>query len=217
MRCAARYFGTTPRRQVGITDFFKNMTAWKQPKQVPRAADPTKQGDSASNESIPEDSAPRKLRILGKPHNINHDWPKIENFTRYSAFPTNMYRSELTADSIAEAVAKAFPEGDASVVDISKRFAGIKDLTKHLKVAIPDSVFSSVRTVNDIKDHLRSVSRKFDEKRPDAVYLDAKDFVGTNITISDPVVERRSRKQRYQELLNAARKARREQAREALA
>lgn len=214
---AVRYFSTSSRRCIGFSDLFKNLTSWKQPKKVSKVVDPTKQGDSASNESIPEDSEPRKLKMLGKSYNIQKDWPKVEKFTQYSAWPTNLYRSELTADNIEHALQAAFPEGDASVADIFKRFAGIKEITKTLNIAIPDSEFSSFKTVNNVKEHLLSVSRKYDERQPDAVYLDAKDFVGTNITLSDPVMERRSRKERYQKLLKEARKARREQAKEALA
>ncbi|PRT56819.1 hypothetical protein B9G98_04439 [Wickerhamiella sorbophila] len=209
---SGRLFSTSASVYV-FEGMYDRMMYWRKSKSEKKLHDPTK--DTKAQEDLPEDTKPRRLRMLGKPKDPKEDWESVKEFAEFQAWPTRFHRSDMTSGQIESAVSSAFAGVEFS--NISQRFEAVKKLSQELQIAIPDAVLSRTTSKEYITGYLESVARPFDEKMPDAIYLNPEDFQGTNITISDPVAERKERRRRYAQLLQDAKRAQNEKAKELLA
>lgn len=199
----------------GARNLYQKVMSWRKPKLTEKdLRDPSK--DITSTEDIPEDSAPRDLRVLGRPPDVAEGFEEIKDKVAFSPWPTRHHRYDLTASDISRAVNDAFRNAD-DVHNLQTRFAAVKSVSKALNVGIPDHVLTSMRSVDDLKSYLKSIACPYDERQPDAIYLRKEDFVGTNITLVDVVADRRSRKARYEEMLKKARELQQENTEKLLA
>lgn len=209
---SGRLFSTTASTRA-VASIYDRILNWRKPKEEKVLHDPTK--DSKVQEDLPEDSKPRRLKMLGKPKDPQEDWEKVKGVAVFEAWPTRYHRSDLTVAEIETSVTAAFSGVDFS--NLSQRLDAIKKISAELKLAIPDTVLSRATSQESVTEYLQSVARPFDEKIPDAIYLNPEDFVGTNITISDPVAESKERRKRYKQLLRDAKVAQEAKAKELLA
>ena len=194
---------TTAHARYGLADIYDRVKNWRKAPAPEKLYDPVK--EETADDGIPEDSTPVKLRVLGMPKNNKADWDSVKDVASFTAWPTSYHRSDLSTEQIESAVAAAF--GSADLSNLSQRFQAIKSLSESLNLAIPDSVLSKVESTQDAVEYLKSVARPYNEKTPDAVYLNAEDFKDTNITISDPAAERKARRKHYKSLVRQARQA----------
>lgn len=198
-------FSTSSTRQVDLSNLYSKLTGWrrKTPKEAP--VDPTKVRESErSDTGMHTDSKPRKLEILGQPKKVEEDWPEVQQYAEFTPWPTNQHRKDLTKEQIASVLNSI---KDLDFRNIEARFAAVKSISEQLSLAIPDAVFTKLNSTADLENHLHKSAVPFDERQPDAVYLNPEDFVGLNITLSDPVAERRSRKRRTHEVIKEAKAA----------
>lgn len=199
---------STSRRNLGLSDLYSRLTNWGKTSSEPAASkkklfDPTKEKDSRARDELPEDSQPRKLRVLGKPRNPETDLKWVKAKFTFDAWPTNLCKKSLTTDKIVAAVG-AHP---IDYKDLNARFEAFKQISKSLGVAIPDRVLTTCDSPELLKAYLQSVSREYDEKQPDAIYLDRKEFQGLNITIEPTPKERRAVIKKTKQLIREAQKA----------
>ncbi|KAG7927175.1 hypothetical protein KL925_002546 [Ogataea polymorpha] len=103
---------------------------------------------------------------------------------------------------------------DLKLDDLALRFKLLKEVQIKFGTSIPDIKLSQLDSFDKIEryllDKLDPKSQLFNEKLPDAVYLDPKEFEGTNITVGEYVFESQKRKEirnLYQKAKNAEQKA----------
>lgn len=207
-----RSFSTSQAAYLDLSNLYSKLTSWRRKSPAAPVADPTAKGeDMVADDGIAVNARPRKLKIIGQPPNVADQWPEVKEFAEFTAWPTNHYKRDLQASEIDSAL-KLLSLENGTFQSIKQKFESFKSVSEQLKIAIPDPVLNSVKSVAELRDYLIDHSRPFDERQPDALYLDPKDFVGTNIIIEDPVAERKLEKKRMNELVAKARQARKQAA-----
>ena len=148
-----------------------------------------------------------------------------------NAFPTSLVAPELSAEKVTEALKSNYTKYflasasstsgsnsssslgddylDIVLDNLDSRFAYMESVMHDLGVAIPDQVLSTLTTINDVQNYYltKVVAIQFNEKLPDAIYLDPNDFEGMNITIVDVAQERREKRAKWKSLLKEAKQA----------
>lgn len=196
-------FSSSSAAQLDLSSLYNKLTGWRRKTPSNNVVDPTLSKDAErSDESMPADSKPRRLKVIGKPKDIADEREAIKEFIEFSAWPTNHHRRDLKESEIDDALTQV--QG-FDFANIDSRFQALKQVTEKLKVAVPDSVLSTIFTADDFRAHLLRSARVYDERQPDAIYLSPEDYIGTNIVISDPAAERKATKQRKHELVQKAR------------
>ncbi|KAG7846887.1 hypothetical protein KL941_002680 [Ogataea angusta] len=108
---------------------------------------------------------------------------------------------------------------DLKLDDLALRFKLLKDVQIKFGTSIPDIKLSQLDSFDKIERYLLGKldpkSQLFNEKVPDAVHLDPKEFEGTNITVGDYVFESQKRKE-IKKLHRKAKKAEQKAIQEAL-
>lgn len=169
-------------------------------------------------ESSEEDlSKVSNLRVLGKPPK-DTTWEELEAPKwAFQPWPTAQNNKKLKLRTVQIALAHAakqhiagFEKGSdlmaASLQDLTTRFNFIKEITPRLNVSIPDAVLTKATNVGDIFNYLEAnvVGREFDEKQPDAVYLNPDEFEGLNVTFVDHGAESAKQAKKFKKLLDKA-------------
>lgn len=206
-----RNFSTSRAAQVDLSNLYSKLTSWRRKTPATPVVDPTAKSEKeVSDEGVSSGAKPRKLQVIGQPPKVEDSWPEVKEFAEFTPFPTNHYKRDLQASDIDRVFSEL--SLSESLGSIQQKFDSFKAVSQKLKIAIPDPVLTQVNTISELKDYLIEHSRAFDERQPDAIYLDQKDFIGTNVTIEDPVAERKAEKKRLNELVSKARQARKQAA-----
>lgn len=96
---------------------------------------------------------------------------------------------------------------DGALDTLEKRLQLVKLFKQATGVRIPDLVISTVATPEGVASYLqKSLSSNFNYWEPNAIYLDAKDFEGSNVSVVDAQQVRKQRQQDMDELLSEAEK-----------
>lgn len=193
-----RSFSTSRAYKLGLSDIYNSFSRWRTPKSRPKVNDPTQ---DATKTDMTEDSQPVKLRVIGAPPRLEDEWPQVEQYARFNAWPTSHHNSALTKESIDTVLASV---SNTDLANIETRLEVLKSISKQTDIAIPDHALEKVSDVTSLRRHLLDASKRFDERRPDAVYFDAAEYAGTNVVFHDTVHERRSRKARLEKLYEDA-------------
>lgn len=216
----------------------------QQPGVAPAAPKPEKtskviediEGRAARNE-VSEKLVPVELEVIGLPEE-DRSWEEFvaANGGQFEvgAFPTGQVNAELTAEAVEAAVGKAYAEvvlgGDSSadslpadwqaaeVADLTTRMRFLSHIQLALRTAIPDPQLALLASPAAVHAYFATkvVGRRYNEKEPDAIYLDPKDFEGTNIRIVDAPLSKRQQEAKWQALVEDARKADEEKRAQAL-
>lgn len=182
--------------------------------------------DSKSTERV-------NLRVLATPPDPEIEWNKKKNGFEVNPWPLKYNNARLTSQEVDSALKTAFQstfngsEAQAadgadlasySLSDLNLRFQFAKEVSRVLDIAIPDKVLSTSITIGKIKQYLddKVVGVQFDEKNPEAIYLDPKNYQGLNITFYDKKADISKQKQRFTEAYQKARQAEVERQREVL-
>ncbi|KAG7767647.1 hypothetical protein KL931_003460 [Ogataea haglerorum] len=176
-----------------------------------------------------------KIVILGK-HNSEFSDEKIaqkamEGFVfttwlpRKSEFSKRNNGSQPYQEVVSELLTEIFKihapstASDIKLDDLALRFKILKDVQIKFGTSIPDIKLSQLDSFDKIERYLVAKldpkSQLFNEKVPDAVHLDPKDFEGTNITVGEYVFESQKRKE-VKKLYRKAKKAEQKAIQEAL-
>lgn len=150
----------------------------------------------------------RKLRILGAPV-VEDAWQTEKVKFAFRPWPLQQTNKDRTSEDVTAAIANlSVADINASFSSIDEKFSFVKNIGKELRVSIPDPVVSRLNSVAEFQAYLceNVVDREFDERQPDAIYLDAKDFEGTNISIKDAITERYNKKQKFRDALRQAKR-----------
>lgn len=196
-------FSSSSVAQLDLSSLYNKLTGWRKKTPSNIVIDPTLiRDDERSDESMPAESKPRKLKVIGKPKDIAEEREAIKEFVEFSAWPTNHHRRDLKEPDIDNALAQV---RNFDFADITSRFQAVKQVTESLRIAVPDPVISTLSSADEFRTHLLRSARVYDERQPDAIYLSPEDYLGTNIVISDPTAERKAMRQKKHELLRKAR------------
>ncbi|KAG5359051.1 hypothetical protein CJU90_3785 [Yarrowia sp. C11] len=105
-----------------------------------------------------------------------------------------------------KAVSTAVVGGMEGALDtLEKRLELVKRFHKESGVRIPDLVISTVSTPQGVAAYLeKSLSSNFNYWEPNAIYLDAKDFEGSNVTVVDAQAARKQRQEAMDALVAEA-------------
>ncbi|KAG7694929.1 hypothetical protein KL930_001252 [Ogataea haglerorum] len=176
-----------------------------------------------------------KIVILGK-HNSEFSDEKIaqkamEGFVfttwlpRKSEFSKRNNGSQPYQEVVSELLTEIFKihapstASDIKLDDLALRFKILKDVQIKFGTSIPDIKLSQLDSFDKIERYLVAKldpkSQLFNEKVPDAVHLDPKEFEGTNITVGEYVFESQKRKE-VKKLYRKAKKAEQKAIQEAL-
>ncbi|KAG7797064.1 hypothetical protein KL929_002770 [Ogataea haglerorum] len=176
-----------------------------------------------------------KIVVLGK-HNSEFSDEKIaqkamEGFVfttwlpRKSEFSKRNNGSQPYQEVVSELLTEIFKihapstASDIKLDDLALRFKILKDVQIKFGTSIPDIKLSQLDSFDKIERYLVAKldpkSQLFNEKVPDAVHLDPKEFEGTNITVGEYVFESQKRKE-VKKLYRKAKKAEQKAIQEAL-
>jgi RNase H-fold protein (predicted Holliday junction resolvase) len=171
---------------------------------------------------------PVDLEVIGLPPRDYSVWTEEErNGFTVEAFPISQVNSELTGEQVQAALVKAYNEINAAAVesiseeiasktfeDFNARLQFLKSVEKTLKTAVSDSKIIELDSIQAIANHFNNfvIGRQFNEKEPDAIYLNPEDFKGTNITLVDESLSTKKAKSKtWDRLVEQARKAQEEE------
>lgn len=157
-------------------------------------------------------AGPVELDVLGAP--VVDTWSEEERAQfAFKAFPIAKHNAELTIEEVESVLGSSYKqvygsEGQDLGQDLNKRFAYLKAVMQGLNTAIPEKYIIQFGSVEDVRTYFagKVVGIEFNEKEPEAIYLNPEDFKGTNITLVDVVKSKKERKQKWDDLINQARK-----------
>lgn len=170
------------------------------------------------------------LRVLATPPDPEIEWNKKKNGFEVNPWPLRYNNAKLSSEEVDSALKTAFQSvfqkdgadeatlASHSLADLNLRFKFVKEVSRILDIAIPDKVLSTSITIGGIKQYLHDnvVGVQFDEKNPEAIYLDPKNYQGLNISFYDKKAEISKQKQRFTEAYQQAKQAEIQRQREAL-
>jgi hypothetical protein len=118
-------------------------------------------------------------------------------------------QAEIKPEAALEAlktVSAAVVGGMEGALDtLEKRLELVKQFQKESGIRIPDLIISTVATPQGVASYLeKSLTSNFNYWEPNAIYLDAKDFEGSNVTVVDAQQLRKQRQQAMDDLVSEA-------------
>ncbi|CDK28613.1 unnamed protein product [Kuraishia capsulata CBS 1993] len=217
----ARKFSTTAQTQ-GLLDYFsftrknKLKTAEKSTKEVMQELE-TQDKDLTTQVAIP---------ILGRTDPRNKDWKKKMNgFSGESWIPSqttikaelegkqDAEKSEIITKRVSELHAQYAGSSDGALSDLSKRFTFLKQVQLEFGVAISDIKLTQLNNLHLVEDfvvsNLLGPKSRFNERFPNAIYLDPKEFEGTNISVTK-FVGAKEKQKKFEKLVEQAKLAEQE-------
>ncbi|VVT54033.1 uncharacterized protein SAPINGB_P003873 [Magnusiomyces paraingens] len=221
-----RMLHTTTPRALDLFSFFRSKQASPalKPVEVPKpkkTKELLSEIESGSASDVTQRQAP-KLEVIGLP-NTDESWSFENNgFSLAEAFPINTVAPTLDLAQVATAIRVAAgintdTNNDSiewmksvSLLDFGTRLDFTKRVARELGVAIPDSRLAEIVDAHDLYNYFETfvAGVHFNPKEPDAIYLDPKDYEGTNITILPKPLSKGEQKKKWGRLVAQARKAR---------
>lgn len=110
--------------------------------------------------------------------------------------PLKTRQPKLSLDEVTARLAELHPDGDLR--EISTRFRVAKQFQELVGWVLPDRVLTTVTSTAALAQAYVAEVRVRNEKLPDAIYLDPKEFEGTNVRIAG-VVRKGAAKWRLQQ------------------
>ncbi|KAG5356043.1 hypothetical protein CJU89_5764 [Yarrowia sp. B02] len=108
---------------------------------------------------------------------------------------------------LAEVATAVVGSMDGSLDTLEKRLNLVKQFQESSGIRVPDLIISTVATPQGVASYVeKSLSSKFNYWEPNAIYLDSKDFEGSNVTVLDAREARKARQEAMDELLADAEK-----------
>ncbi|ODQ66647.1 hypothetical protein NADFUDRAFT_50558 [Nadsonia fulvescens var. elongata DSM 6958] len=158
------------------------------------------------------------LEVIGEPAKVDTWRYEMNGFKikQWKNKPENRLalRNQVEAEAAVKASFKGITKKDQAAEisldyqldDLLQRFNFVKSFTIQTGVTIPDHILSKVQTPRDLVRYLNSsvIGVNFDEKSPKAIFLDQKDWEGTNVTIIDTDKERKIKNDNWKELVRKA-------------
>lgn len=182
----------------------------------------------AANE-VSKTLKPVELDVIGQPPAKDAEWEDVKNgFSVENAFPINTVSPDVDLELVkstifrlsrptkADAAAEnaAAPEGEEwmkkiDLFDFHTRFLFVKSVSKALNIAVPDNQLGTLVDAHALYKYFSTkvAGHKYDPKRPDAIYLDPKEFEGTNITIVKKELSKGQEEKKWKQLVEKAKQA----------
>lgn len=229
---SARGFHSTGARTLDILGFLKGRK--EQPGLAPvKKAEATSKviKDIEEREARNEKSKnlePVELEVIGMPPE-DLSWEEQRNGFEVKGFPIRAVNPNVTGPQVDAALYRAYAEvvlgqkldaaaGEgnsipaewvqAEITDLTVRLEVLKHVMLSLNTAIPDSKLVELSTLGALQTYFSTkvIGRQFNDKEPDAIYLNPADFEGTNITVLDAPVSKKAARAKWQKLVDDARK-----------
>lgn len=169
---------------------------------------------------------PVELEVIGMPPE-DVSWEEQRNGFEVKGFPIKAVNPQVTGPQVDAALYQAYaevvlgqkPDGavdssipaewvNAEISDLSTRLEVLKHVMVSLNTAIPDSKLVELSTLGALQTYFSTkvIGRQFNDKEPDAIYLNPADFEGTNITVLDAPLSKKATRAKWQKLVDDARK-----------
>lgn len=195
--------------------------------------------DIESREAASETSEtlkPVELEVIGAPPAKDASWAEESNgFTVDNAFPINTVSPAVDLELVKATIyrlSQKKPAADAELqvpegldwmkkielIDFPSRFFFVKAVSKALNIAVPDNQLGSILDAHALYSYFATkvAGHHYDPKRPDAIYLDPKDFEGTNISIAPKTLTKAQEQKKWNKLVEQAKAAEEEALKKAL-
>lgn len=225
-----RQFHSGRQTQMDILGFLRGRK--EQPGLAPVKAESTSKvikdiEERQSRNEMSKNLDPVELEVIGLPVE-ELEWNETQrNGFEVNAFPIHQVNPEVTQQEVDVALYNAYSEVvlknpssadnitipaewvNTEITDLTVRLQFLKHIMKALNTAIADNKLVDLSSINALQGYFstKAIGRKFNEKEPDAIYLDPNDFKGTNITILDAPISKKERLAKWQQLVEEARKA----------
>lgn len=170
----------------------------------------TEQKTSESKEEQPESLASKTaidLEVIGLP--LEQLPLSSEKLAEVGLGKFQLKQAEIKPEAALETlktVSTAVAGGMEGALDtLEKRLELVKRFQKESGIRIPDLIISTVATPQGVAAYLeKSLNSNFNYWEPNAIYLDSKDFEGSNVTVVDAQQLRKQRQEAMDELVAEA-------------
>lgn len=158
------------------------------------------------HQSLASDTAV-DLEVIGLP--LEHLPLGPEKLAEVGLGKFQLKQAEIKPEAALEtlkAVSTAVVGGmDGALDTLEKRLELVKRFQKESGIRIPDLIISTVSTPQGVASYLdKSLNSNFNYWEPNAIYLDAKEFEGSNVTVVDAQQLRKQRQQAMDDLVAEA-------------
>lgn len=192
-------------------DLVKNIeqqskTGWEAPATSQQQQQKTVESKDEQPHSLASETAV-DLEVIGLP--LEHLPLGPEKLAEVGLGKFQLKQAEIKPEAALEtlqAVSTAVVGGMEGALDtLEKRLELVKQFQKESGIRIPDLIISTVSTPQGVASYLeKSLNSNFNYWEPNAIYLDAKEFEGSNVTVVDAQQLRKQRQEAMDELLAEA-------------